>query len=1003
MKIAELPESAVRLLSSSVSIATPHDLIKELLDNAIDAKATSIEIGISANTIDKIQVRDNGHGIDVDDLDCLGRKAHTSKLEHFEELTGKGGLTLGFRGEALASANCLSTIVITTRTSNDPVASRVVINANVGGVRHRQPSSALVGTTVEATQLFEHVPVRKQTALKQSHKSLAKIKELVHCYALARPDLKLVFKVLGEGKPRWSHAPTSPPKFREAAIQIVDASVASNYLKLYSSRDGRVLEHQEIQRQSSPVNLTLQALLPRPDCDVRTIKSRGPFVSVDGRPLCPTRGLPKKLMSILKSHLQKAFARSPSVHNPFFYLGLRCPPGSYDPNVSPSKDEVLFDNEGEVLDRFQELCEHVYGLVGNVQPSDMLTSSMAKRAEARLEECNTTTLQTECLQRSHIIGDVIHKPLIESTEPANDISEQCYGVQQAELGTRFTEPLQVQVPQDQSLRQPVCSSSNLDPGGTTLESTKMRTVMVVDLSRKISDATDDNCTVEMVDIQVPPKKTKLASHQGQASTASGLSTHLWAGSIERYFKPRGTNDFEILIDEPQLTDQSSTLAVRTENPEGSSATGKLRQPLQPLSRSVWNRMNHEAQAQQSNFSSPRINESRAFPLSTFSTGEDPSSPFPTRGVRRTEAEEAEPEMTGPIRTPRRSSDTVRQVQESYLTARPLHQAHTLRMPSSSGPPVGQDARLSLPRPRLSGITTVGHTGKREQQPQQRRNSAIRGNRPEQTLPRTNPDCSQMLHLDGNASSQPILGDSIMINNASSPSPSFMVNRAFNRMPLSRDPESSLEDPADPCEPVDRFPETPTQPALLAQVQYSHFVQTLLMKTPPPGKAEGNAGPPERPPAHPTQSDKTDVDKSPNYTAAGTEVVTGQNCCDHVRSRNRKRSRTNSKLFRRTTSSRLPLERVPSGEEVQYLVAQIQLKGEDVERLMKQCENAGLELSEDLTRQPINSQGLLEDEKMERALRAVTDSWLETRARDGKGDMDITVSIEEMHASGGQHK
>jgi hypothetical protein len=100
---------------------------------------------------------------------------------------------------------------------------------------------------------------------------------------------------------------------------------------------------------------------------------------------------------------------------------------------------------------------------------------------------------------------------------------------------------------------------------------------------------------------------------------------------------------------------------------------------------------------------------------------------------------------------------------------------------------------------------------------------------------------------------------------------------------------------------------------------------------------------------------------------------------------------------------LPLERVPSGEEVQYLVAQIQLKGEDVERLMKQCENAGLELSEDLTRQPINSQGLLEDEKMERALRAVTDSWLETRARDGKGDMDITVSIEEMHASGGQHK
>ncbi|KEY65655.1 hypothetical protein S7711_08729 [Stachybotrys chartarum IBT 7711] len=1003
MKIAELPQSTVRLLSSSVSIATPHDLIKELLDNAIDAKATSIEIGISANTIDKIQVRDNGYGIDVDDLDCLGRKAHTSKLEHFEELPRKGGLTLGFRGEALASANCLSTIVITTRTSDDPVASRVVINSNVGGVRHRQPSSALVGTTIEATRLFEHVPVRKQTALKQSHKSLVKIKELVHCYALARPDLKLVFKVLGEGKPRWSHAPTSPPKFREAAIQIVDASVASNYLELYSSRNGRVLTHQEFQRQSSPDNLTLQALLPRPDCKVRTIKSRGPFVSVDGRPLCAARGLPKKLASILKPYLQKAFVQSPGVHNPFFYLGLRCPPGSYDPNVSPSKDEVLFDNEGEVLDRFRELCEHVYGLVGNVQPSDMLTSSMAKQAQGRLEEYSTTTLQTECLQRSHIIGEVMHKPLIQSTELANDRPEQCYGVQQTEPETRFTEPLQVQVPQDQFLpRAPRCSSSNLDPGGTALESAKMRTVMVVDLSRKISDATDENCTVDMADVQVSPKKAKLASHQGQTNTASGPSAHLWAGSIERYFKPRGTNDFEILIDEPVLTDQSSPLTVRTETLEGSSAKGKLRQPLQPLSPSVLNRMNHEADAQQSVFSSTGINESRAFPHSAFSTGEDPSSPFPARGVRRTEAEEAEPETTGPIRTPPRSSDTVRQVQESYLTARPMHQAHTLRMPSSSGPPIRQDARLSLPRPRLSGITTAGHTAEREQQTQRRRNRAIGGNRPERTLPRTNPDCSQMLNLDGSASSQPILGDGITIN-ASSPSPSFMANRAFNQMLLSRDPGSTLEDTADPCEPVDRFPEPPTQPASLAQVQYSHFVQTLLLKTPPLGEAESNLGPPERPPAHPTQSGKTDIDKSLNYTAAGTEVVTDQNCCDHVRSRNRKRSRTNIKLFRRTTSSTLPLERVPSGEEVQDLVAQVQLKGEDVERLMKQCENAGLELPEDLIRKPINSQGLLEDEKMERALRAVMGSWLEARVRDGKGDMDIAVAIEEMHASGGQHK
>src|SRR4051812_39238226 len=116
MAITALPDSTIHLLGSSQVLTTPTSLVKELVDNALDAKATSVDILISPNTIDKIEVRDNGHGIPQADLDSLGRRGHTSKLRSFDELKSIGGVSLGFRGEALASAVQLGSVSVTTRT-----------------------------------------------------------------------------------------------------------------------------------------------------------------------------------------------------------------------------------------------------------------------------------------------------------------------------------------------------------------------------------------------------------------------------------------------------------------------------------------------------------------------------------------------------------------------------------------------------------------------------------------------------------------------------------------------------------------------------------------------------------------------------------------------------------------------------------------------------------------------------------------------------------------------
>lgn len=208
MGIQALPLATSRLLGASASITAPESLVKELIDNAIDAGASSVEVQISPDTLSKLQVRDNGSGIRLDDLDRLGRRSHTSKLTSFEQLQTGAVSTLGFRGDALAHANTVANLSIMTRTKDDPVGSKADLKFGHGGVQTRQPVSAPVGTTVRATKIFDTLPVRKHTYLKEGGKTIGKIKELLQSYVLARPTIRFSMKVLGESKTSCDYSPT---------------------------------------------------------------------------------------------------------------------------------------------------------------------------------------------------------------------------------------------------------------------------------------------------------------------------------------------------------------------------------------------------------------------------------------------------------------------------------------------------------------------------------------------------------------------------------------------------------------------------------------------------------------------------------------------------------------------------------------------------------------------------------------------------------------------------
>jgi DNA mismatch repair protein MutL len=124
--IAALPPPTVRQIGASQVLLDSSSVVKELIDNALDARATAVFVDITTNTTDSIQVKDNGHGIPQEDRPLVCRRYCTSKIRDFADLKEVGGKWLGFRGDALASMADMSGVLeVTTRVEGEAVAFKM--------------------------------------------------------------------------------------------------------------------------------------------------------------------------------------------------------------------------------------------------------------------------------------------------------------------------------------------------------------------------------------------------------------------------------------------------------------------------------------------------------------------------------------------------------------------------------------------------------------------------------------------------------------------------------------------------------------------------------------------------------------------------------------------------------------------------------------------------------------------------------------------------------------
>ncbi|KAL4914604.1 hypothetical protein BDW62DRAFT_190176 [Aspergillus aurantiobrunneus] len=363
MPIVALPPTTVRVIGSTSIISDPYSLVKELLDNALDASASSVTIEVSQDTVDLIQVKDNGHGIPAPDHTLVCKRTFTSKIHTVEDLQNVGGKSLGFRGEALAGAAEVSgNLTVSTRVESEPVGCSLKYGRN-GELISTERVSHPVGTTVRVSNLFRQIPVRRQTAIKNSKKTLLKIRKMIQGYAMVRPSVRFSFKVLkakGDNF-NWVYAPGKHATLMEAALKIAGTEVASNCI----AKEWPVLPSAQCELPREDYSgFRLAAVFPKLGSDFTRFNNLGQYISIDSRPVSAGRGSTQDIVKLYKSYLRFASSRdglSPTITDPFLCLHILCPDGSYDVNVEPSKDDVLFEDQQAVLSLVDGLLQDTYG------------------------------------------------------------------------------------------------------------------------------------------------------------------------------------------------------------------------------------------------------------------------------------------------------------------------------------------------------------------------------------------------------------------------------------------------------------------------------------------------------------------------------------------------------------------------------------------------------------------------------------------------------------------
>ncbi|XP_014701268.1 DNA mismatch repair protein Mlh1 isoform X2 [Equus asinus] len=323
--IRRLDETVVNRIAAGEVIQRPANAIKEMIENCLDAKSTSIQVVIKEGGLKLIQIQDNGTGIRKEDLDIVCERFTTSKLQSFEDLAKIS--TYGFRGEALASISHVAHVTITTKTADGKCAYRA--NYSDGKLKAPpKPCAGNQGTQITVEDLFYNISTRRK-ALKNPSEEYGKILEVVGRYSIHNSGISFSVKK-GE---TVADVRTLP-----------NATTVDNIRSIFGNAVSRELI--EVGCEDKTLGFKMNGYISNANYSVKKCI----FLLFINHRLVESTSLRKAIETVYAAYLPK------NTH-PFLYLSLEISPQNVDVNVHPTKHEVHFLHEDSILERVQQHIE----------------------------------------------------------------------------------------------------------------------------------------------------------------------------------------------------------------------------------------------------------------------------------------------------------------------------------------------------------------------------------------------------------------------------------------------------------------------------------------------------------------------------------------------------------------------------------------------------------------------------------------------------------------------
>ena len=333
--IRELPDELISQIAAGEVVERPASVVRELVDNALDAGATQITLRLLAGGVRLISVEDNGIGIPAAELPVALKRHATSKINSLSELESVG--TMGFRGEALAAIHSVSELSVLSRPAAQD--SAMLLDGRSGEL---QPAARALGTTVEVKELFYSTPARRKF-LKTDNTELAHCVEAVRRHALTRPEVG--FAIWHEGK--------LVEQWRAQAIDLTsDEDLNAQRMSALDRRLADVLGEDfldnsvAVHYQSGHVTVLGRAGIP----DAARSRADQQFAYVNGRYVRDkviTHAARSAYEDVLHGHRQ-----------PIYALYVAIDPTRVDVNVHPTKIEVRFRDGREVHQAVRHAVEN---------------------------------------------------------------------------------------------------------------------------------------------------------------------------------------------------------------------------------------------------------------------------------------------------------------------------------------------------------------------------------------------------------------------------------------------------------------------------------------------------------------------------------------------------------------------------------------------------------------------------------------------------------------------